>query len=287
MPVDVDLRLAAVSLLAATVNGAIGYGFSSITVPVALLFSTNRLLNPALVLVEVAANACTLVVNRRDVAGAWPVVARVAYGLPVGIGIGTLALARLDPAGMKLWTFGILLPLILLQGTGWRRPLRSMRVAGPALGLGIGGLYAVTTISGPPLAVMLTNQGLAQGEFRAAMALLRIVESSLAAVAYASAGLVTAESLALVPSILPGLVVGLPLGAWAIARVPADVFRRLCISLDAWLVGFSLSMLLRGLAGATAPAAYGLLAAVVVADGALLWRFVSGRGSPGRVSHPG
>ena len=34
--------LAAIALLAAFVNGAIGYGFSSLTVPVALVFLTNR-----------------------------------------------------------------------------------------------------------------------------------------------------------------------------------------------------------------------------------------------------
>src|SRR5215218_5060430 len=33
--------LAAITFLAATVNGAIGYGFSSLTVPVALVFYTN------------------------------------------------------------------------------------------------------------------------------------------------------------------------------------------------------------------------------------------------------
>jgi len=41
--------LAAIALLAAFVNGAIGYGFSSLTVPVALVFLTNRILNPAIV----------------------------------------------------------------------------------------------------------------------------------------------------------------------------------------------------------------------------------------------
>ena len=44
--------LVLITFVAATVNGALGYGFSSITVPVALLFYTNRILNPALVLVE-------------------------------------------------------------------------------------------------------------------------------------------------------------------------------------------------------------------------------------------
>ena len=59
-----SIALVVLTLGAAVVNGALGYGFSSITVPVALLFLTNRVLNPALVLIEVALNAWVLWVNR-------------------------------------------------------------------------------------------------------------------------------------------------------------------------------------------------------------------------------
>jgi len=45
--------LAAIALFAAFINGALGYGFSSLTVPLALVFYTNRILNPAVVLIEV------------------------------------------------------------------------------------------------------------------------------------------------------------------------------------------------------------------------------------------
>jgi hypothetical protein len=272
-----DPRLAAITLAAAVVNGAVGYGFSSITVPVALLFLTNRIINPAMVLVEVPANAYALLLNRRDVSAALPAVTPVAAGLPFGIVLGTLALARVAPAWMKLATFASLLPLILLQGAGWRRPLRSLRIAGPAIGAGVGGLYAVTAISGPPLAVFLTNQGLTRGTFRAGMATLRLIESTLTAVAFAWAGLCTWESASLVPSILPSLMLGFPLGAWVMSRVPADVFRRVCISLDAWLVAFGLTMLLRGIVGLRAPAAYGLLLLVIAVDGLLFWRFATTR----------
>jgi hypothetical protein len=41
-------------------------------------------------------------------------------------------------------------------------------------------------ISGPPLALLLDNQGLAQDEFRAAIALSRVAESSLTLVKVAS-----------------------------------------------------------------------------------------------------
>ena len=51
------LVLAVTSFVAATVNGALGYGYSSISVPIALLVTVGRVLNPALVIVE-AANEC-------------------------------------------------------------------------------------------------------------------------------------------------------------------------------------------------------------------------------------
>jgi uncharacterized membrane protein YfcA len=60
------ITLLLVAFLAATINGALGYGFSSITVPIALLFYTNRLLNPAMVLVEVVLNSYVLFINRKS-----------------------------------------------------------------------------------------------------------------------------------------------------------------------------------------------------------------------------
>src|SRR5215472_14142870 len=59
--------LAGIALFAAFVNGAIGYGFSSLTVPVALRFYTNRILNPAVVVIEVLINCYVLFINRNGV----------------------------------------------------------------------------------------------------------------------------------------------------------------------------------------------------------------------------
>jgi uncharacterized membrane protein YfcA len=65
------LALVTIALVAAIVNGALGYGFSSITVPLALLFLSNRVLNPALVLIEIPLNAYVLWVNREAVDQVW------------------------------------------------------------------------------------------------------------------------------------------------------------------------------------------------------------------------
>src|SRR5215210_78711 len=106
--------LVAITLVAAIINGGLGYGFSSITVPLALLFLSNRQLNPALVLIEVALNAYVLWVNRDALGSIWLRVLPIVGGLVPGVIVGTLIVSRVSPAWLKLWTYAVLLPLILL-----------------------------------------------------------------------------------------------------------------------------------------------------------------------------
>jgi uncharacterized protein len=131
----------------------------------------------------------------------------------------------------------------------------------------------VTTISGPPLAIALNNQGLEKREFRAALGLVRLAESSLTAVAYVSAGLFTRPSFGLVPWIVPSVAIGVPLGAQIIRQMRPETFRRVCMSFDAWVVAFGLSKLLRDVHLVAGNAAYLVLAGVVLLDGWLLYRF--------------
>ena len=266
-------RLAVITLVAAVVNGALGYGFSSITVPLALLFMSNRTLNPALVLIEVVLNGYMLWVNRAAVPDIARRVSPIVVGLVPGVIAGTVIIASVSPDKLKFGTFLLLLPLILLQAGGIRRPIRSERAIGLPFGAGLGVLYSLTTISGPPLALLFNNQGLAKREFRAALALVRLAESSLTAVAYAWAGLFTAASGTLALTIVPSLLIGVPIGAWLINHMDAEVFRRTCMSFDAWVVGFGISALLRALHIVEGPAAFGVLGAVVAIDAVLLYRF--------------
>jgi hypothetical protein len=282
--VSPEIALGLVTFIAAIVNGALGYGFSSITVPLALLFFANRTLNPALVLLEVALNSYVLWVNRAALPAVWRRVLPMVIGLMPGIVIGTAIVSRVNPSWLKLFTFVALLPLILLQAAGYRRPIKAERSAGLAFGGGVGVLYAVTTISGPPLAVMLANQGLAKREFRAALGLVRLAESSLTAVAYLFAGLYSESSFALIPWILPSILVGVPIGAQVIQRVDPDTFRRLCMSFDAWIVGFGLSTLLRELGLIPGVSAYGVMVAVGALDSWMLYRFFSVRRGAGAVA---
>ncbi|MCI4332109.1 MAG: sulfite exporter TauE/SafE family protein [Thermoplasmata archaeon] len=269
-----NIWLALVALFAASINGAIGYGFSSIVTPIALLWFSNKVLNPALVSVELLVNITLLYRERAFIsltkARALPVVKTL---LP-GVLLGTIGLTYLAVNDVKVVVYVVLLPLVVIQLLGLRRPFTNEKRGGTLIGPGIGFLYALTTISGPPLAVFFRNQGLSKDEFRCTLAQVRVAESSLTLTTYIlfteffGAKLITAPSLGLVPYLLIPVLIGVPLGTWVMSRVSRDVFTRFVMAMDGLVVSFGLTQVLLKLkwVGATvSDVVFAVLAAVVVA----------------------
>lgn len=272
--------LVLITFVAATVNGALGYGFSSITVPVALLFYTNRILNPALVLVELVINGYVLFINRHSIPNIWRRVVPILIGLVIGIGIGSYILFLVQPAWIKFVTYFFLLPLILLQAAGIRKPIQAEKAIAIPFGMGIGTLYSVTTISGPPLALLFNNQGYAKQDFRAALGVIRVAESTLTAIAYGFIGFYSAGSIEIIPYILPSILLGIPLGTYLIRWMDPETFRRICMAFDALIVGFGLSRVLVELKLASTFTTYSILFIVVILNAYLLFRFFRTRAAP-------
>lgn len=278
MDVDVtSLLIALTSLFAATVNGALGYGYSSITVPISLLMTTSRVLNPALVIVEVVVNLYALFLGRRSIKRVWPQVKPIALGILPGVATGALVLASISVEWAKLVTYAALLPLILIQAAGLRFPIARIRAIGLPFGAGVGVLYSLTTISGPPLALYFNNQGMAKDDFKVALAIARTIESLSTLIAYLALGMITSESTALVPYLAPGVLIGLPIGFALIRHIDAETFRRVCMSFDAWLVGFGLSRVIAKLDLLPEVWAFQALTLTVIIDVILLRTFFKTR----------
>jgi uncharacterized protein len=269
-----SIWLAIVALGAATINGAIGYGFSTIVTPIALLWFSNKVLNPAVVTVELLVNVALLFRERAFIGAtkgrAMPVVATL---LP-GVLLGALGLSYLAVNDVKVVVYLVLLPMVVVQLLGLRRPFTNERRGGAIIGPGIGFLYALTTISGPPLAVFFRNQGLSKNEFRCTLAQVRVAESSLTLTTYLlftqflGANLVSAPSLGLIPFLLIPVLVGVPVGTWLVGRVSRDVFTRFVMAMDGLVVSFGLSQVivkLKWVGSTLSDLILGALAAVVVA----------------------
>jgi hypothetical protein len=72
---------------------------------------------------------------------------------------------------------------------------------------------------------------------------------------------------------IPTVAVGIPLGAYFIRRMDAETFRRICMSFDAWVVGFGPSRVLIDLGLMESPWAYGVMAIAILIDAYLLYIF--------------
>jgi uncharacterized protein len=290
-----EIWLAIVAFGASIVNGAIGYGFSSTVTPIALLWYSNKVLNPALVVVEVGVNLTLLARERRFVRATWPRARPVVTTLLPGIVLGTLGLTYLAVNDVKIVVYVVLFPLIALQLLGFSRPLRNERSGGAAVGAGIGFLYALTTISGPPLALFLRNQGLSKDQFRATIAQVRVAESTLTLASYAvfssffGAHLITVPLLHLLPYLVVPAVLGIPIGVFVLGGVAPEFFRRVVMAADGLFVSYGLSATLVAARWMTTLESHELLAVLVACTAALAFvalRRVPYRAPPDRVGEP-
>ena len=269
-----SIWLAIVALGASLINGAIGYGFSSIVTPIALLWFSNKVLNPAVVSVELLVNVALLYRERAYIPATKSRAMPVVTTLLPGVLLGTLGLSYLAVNDVKVAVYVVLLPMVVVQLLGLRRPFTNERRSGSIIGPGIGFLYALTTISGPPLAVFFRNQGLSKNEFRCTLAQVRVAESSLTLTTYflftafLGSNLISAPSLGLIPFLLIPVLIGVPAGTWLVGRVSRDAFTRFVMAMDGLVVSFGLSQVivkLKWVGSSLGDLVFGVLAVIVVA----------------------
>jgi uncharacterized membrane protein YfcA len=275
---EVVVFFAILSLVASIVNGGLGYGYSSISIPLAILVLINRVVNPAYVLLEAILNTVMLAFSgTRNISTTFNRTVPMMISVVPGVIVGSLILSYVTPLSVRFLVYVVILPLILLQAAGFRRPISKEARAGVPLGVGVGLLYSITTISGPPIALFWNNQGLTKGEFKATLAQIRVVESYFTAILYYSLGLFTTTSISLFTIISPPVLVGVPLGMIVVRKVMVETFRRICMSFDAWIVGYGLSRTIIPIFSVTEAVAYFSWAIVIAVDLVLLYRFFKNR----------
>ena len=117
------IALAGITLFAAFVNGALGYGFSSLTVPVALVFYANRVLNPAVVVIEVLINFYVLFINLNGVPAVWKRV----FPIVIGLFMLSLPTATEPPCADVTFHLSIFNQIVNILGTDRSAPISKYR----------------------------------------------------------------------------------------------------------------------------------------------------------------
>src|SRR4029077_11034130 len=95
-----------------------------------------------------------------------------------------------------------------------------------------------------------------------------------------SPAIFSADSMEIIPYIVPSVLLGIPLGSYLIRWMDPGTFRRACMAFDALVVAFGLSRVLIDLNLATAFTTYSILTIMMMLNAYLLFRFFRDRTVP-------
>jgi uncharacterized membrane protein YfcA len=119
-------------------------------------------------------------------------------------------------------------------------------------------------------------KGYAKQDFRVALGVIRVGEAVFTGIDY----YFSADSMEIIPYIVPSVLLGIPLGSYLIRWMDPETFRRVCMAFDALVVAFGLSRVLIELNLATAFTTYSILTIMIMLNAYLLFRFIRDRTVP-------
>lgn len=243
-PIAVPLALFGAGL----VQGLTGFGFALVAVPALLFF----LEPPAAVSLAMllAPTVCLYVVIRDWRRIRLPEILLMLVAAVPGTWIGAQALVFWPAAAIKVLAGAAVLassvPLLL----GYRRRFGRERLGAIAAGVMSGFLSGSTGLPGPPVVLLLANQGWDRDAFRASLSLFFAVASTMAVVTFRLNGVLQDELVLRAAWLFPTLVLGVVLGAWLAPRVNVQRFELLTSLL---IVGTGSTTLISGLVGVGGP----------------------------------
>ena len=111
--------------------------------------------------------------------------------------------------------------------TGARVNISRERVASGVAGFMSGLLLASTTISGPPVTLLLINQRWTKDTFRTSLALFFLTLEGFAIVSLALSGALTVSTLAMSMALWPSVLLGYAMAVRLLPHIPQEAFLRI------------------------------------------------------------
>ncbi|MEF2967510.1 sulfite exporter TauE/SafE family protein [Paenibacillus sp. M1] len=169
-------------LSASFVQGVTGFGFALVSLPLLTQFLPLRQVVPLIVILSFMTNIAILLNCYKHI-----VFRKISLLILAGITaapFGSGLLLYVDDTALKI-AAGILIALFAaVMLTGWTAPVRNERLGFVAVGLASGLLNGSISMSGPPVALFLSNQGMDKQTFRANLTLYALVLNAVTIASY-------------------------------------------------------------------------------------------------------
>lgn len=237
------LLAACVFFLGGLVQGCMGFGFAMVVAPPLLMVMPATTVVPSLVVASLLNTSTVAWHLRRHVERG--MVGRLLGGAVFGLPVGIYLLKTLEGPVFKagVGAFMIVLAFVLLRG-GFR-PLREPRAALYPVGFASGFLNGSISISGPPVILFLSSQGLAREVFRGTIVTYFALSGVLALTGFIVSGVLTWEAAGFAAGMIPAVMLGTWIGIRLATGIPQRLFQRLTLLTVA---GMGLVLMLRNVA---------------------------------------
>jgi uncharacterized membrane protein YfcA len=217
----------AVILAACILQGILGFASALVAVPLALLFLPKETVVSSMFMVGLSLNGflSARIKERIDYRVVALLFVASLFGLPVGIWI-----LRAVPLETMQVFVGCLVVLftVLLQWGKLRLPQN--RFLAGAAGFFSGLLNTSTSMSGPPVLILLAGQGLPKDQFRRTLVTFFFVSGLVAALALVLGGVMTPERVSYGVVAIPFAFLGGFVGDLISARLPERPFRIMALA---------------------------------------------------------
>ncbi len=224
---EVVLPLALVCTLAFTIETALGFGATLITVALGSFFLDLDEILPALVPLNLVLSSYLAIRYRAHVERAF-LVKRLVPFMALGLPIGIFVFSALDASLLKR-VFGVFLVGVSSLEL-WRMraasPIKTIDPWSERLLLLAGGAIHGAFATGGPMAVYVTSRVIVdKNAYRATLSALWVVLNLILLASYALGGELDGSTAGLATGLVPSIAIGMAVGEALHARVPARTFR--------------------------------------------------------------
>ncbi len=220
-------------LLGFAKTGLPGMGILAVVLMAGALEQTRLSVGVMLPLLIVA-DLCAVAIYRSH--AQWGLIRRLMPWVLAGVGLGALALDHVRGQSFNVLLGGLVLALLVLdllrQRLGWHAVPRHPAFAA-LLGLATGFATTIGNVAGPVMTLYLLSQGLDKNRFMGSMAWFFLLLNSLKVPIFVWQEMITAETLRLDATLLPGVLAGALAGRLAYRHIPQKTFAVLVMALAA------------------------------------------------------
>ncbi|WP_334075502.1 MULTISPECIES: sulfite exporter TauE/SafE family protein [Paenibacillus] len=213
-----------VILLAGFVQGVTSFGFALVSLPLLFQILPVRQTVPVIVVLSLLTNISILSACYKHLA-----VRKVLLLILSGIAaapFGTYLLVYISETWLKVLVGGLILLFAAIMLLGRSFPVRSEKLGFVTAGLASGLLNGSISMSGPPVALFLSNQGTDKQTFRANLTFYALVLNIVTIISYSYNGLLDKTVTSTLAWTIPAMITGVVTGIWAGSRMNERFFRK-------------------------------------------------------------